>query len=73
MSTEDRVYRVVVNHEEQYSIWPADGRIPDGWSEEGFSGAKDDCLGHITLVWTDLRPRSLRERLAAGAEGGDRA
>lgn len=53
-------YRVVVNHEEQYSIWP-DGRdLPDGWREEGVSGTKEDCLAHIDRVWTDLRPLSVR-------------
>ncbi|MEU8383606.1 MbtH family protein [Streptosporangium sp. NPDC048865] len=53
-------YRVVVNHEEQYSIWP-DGRdIPDGWREEGVSGTKEDCLAHIDRVWTDLRPLGVR-------------
>ncbi|GAA4199709.1 hypothetical protein GCM10022252_51930 [Streptosporangium oxazolinicum] len=53
-------YRVVVNHEEQYSIWP-DGRdLPDGWREEGVSGTKEDCLAHIDRVWTDLRPLSAR-------------
>ncbi|MFF3438954.1 MbtH family protein [Streptosporangium sp. NPDC002721] len=53
-------HRVVVNHEEQYSIWP-DGRdLPDGWREEGFSGTKEDCLAHIDRVWTDLRPLSAR-------------
>ncbi|WP_436760718.1 MbtH family protein [Streptosporangium sp. V21-05] len=53
-------HRVVVNHEEQYSIWP-DGRdLPDGWREEGVSGTKEDCLAHIDRVWTDLRPLSAR-------------
>ncbi|MGJ6960830.1 MbtH family protein [Streptosporangium sp. G11] len=53
-------YRVVVNHEEQYSIWPDDRDIPDGWREEGVSGTKEDCLAHIDRVWTDLRPLSAR-------------
>ncbi|MEU3162790.1 MbtH family protein [Streptosporangium sp. NPDC006930] len=53
-------HRVVVNHEEQYSIWP-DGRdLPDGWREEGVSGTKEECLAHIDRVWTDLRPLSAR-------------
>ncbi|MER6826738.1 MbtH family protein [Streptosporangium sp. NPDC000563] len=53
-------HRVVVNHEEQYSIWP-DGRdLPDGWREEGVSGSKEECLAHIDRVWTDLRPLSAR-------------
>jgi MbtH protein len=60
-------YQVVVNDEEQYSIWPADRELPNGWHAEGASGPKDDCLAHIEQVWTDMRPRSLRERMAAAA------
>lgn len=64
-------YRVVVNHEEQYSIWPVDDELPAGWRAEGVSGSKEQCLAHIDQVWTDMRPLSLRlflreqERLAA--------
>jgi MbtH protein len=58
-------FQVVVNDEDQYSIWPTDRDIPSGWHAEGTSGVKDDCLAHIELVWTDMRPRSLRERMAA--------
>lgn len=54
------VYRVVVNHEEQYSIWPADRPLPPGWRDEGTVGPKPDCLAHIDQVWTDMRPLSLR-------------
>ncbi|MDG4830678.1 MbtH family protein [Solwaraspora sp. WMMD1047] len=53
-------YQVVVNHEEQYSIWPADREPPAGWRGEGTVGTKADCLAHITEVWTDLRPLSVR-------------
>ena len=57
-------YRVVVNAEEQYSIWP-DGRDnPDGWREAGFTGTRPECLEHVEQVWTDLRPLSLRHHLA---------
>ncbi len=56
-------YQVVVNHEEQYSIWPADRALPLGWQAEGFSGSKAECLAHIEAVWTDMRPLSLRRRL----------
>jgi len=53
-------FAVVVNDEEQYSIW-ADGQEPPaGWRRTGFSGARDECLAHIDAVWTDMRPRSLR-------------
>ncbi|MDX2594197.1 MULTISPECIES: MbtH family protein [Streptomyces] len=63
MSTESAVRRYVVvrNDEEQYSIWPAGRALPPGWHDQGFSGPKDECLGHIRRVWTDLRPRTLRE------------
>lgn len=64
MDTEDtRTYRVVVNHEEQYSIWPADRELPLGWKDAGFSGDKAACLHHIEDVWTDMRPLSLRKRM----------
>ncbi|MCC7248736.1 MAG: MbtH family NRPS accessory protein [Lysobacter sp.] len=61
------IYAVVVNHEEQYSIWPAHRELPLGWQREGFSGDKASCLAHIQEVWTDMRPLSLRRRM----EGGD--
>ncbi len=60
---DDRIYKVVVNHEEQYSIWPADREIPLGWNEEGKQGTKRECLDHIQEVWTDMRPLSLRKRM----------
>lgn len=53
-------YAVVINHEEQYSIWPTGREIPNGWREAGFEGGKDECLAHIASVWTDLRPLSVR-------------
>ena len=59
---EDRtIYKVVVNHEEQYSIWPADRENALGWNDAGKSGTKQECLDHIKDVWTDMRPQSLRE------------
>ena len=57
---EDRVFCVVVNDEEQYSIWPDDRPAPTGWSMVGKTGRKQDCLEYIAEVWTDMRPRSLR-------------
>jgi MbtH protein len=51
---------VVVNDEEQYSIWAADRELPAGWRAEGFAGTREECLAHIEAVWTDMRPRSLR-------------
>lgn len=64
-NTDTALYEVVVNHEEQYSIWPAGRIVPDGWSTVGVSGAKDLCLDHIEEVWTDMRPLSLRRAMAA--------
>ena len=55
------VYKVVVNDEEQYSIWLADRENPAGWADEGTQGSKQACLDHIGEVWTDMRPKSLRE------------
>ena len=57
---DDRSYRVVVNHEEQYTLWFADREMPEGWRDEGFKGTKRECLRHIQGVWTDMRPLSLR-------------
>jgi len=57
---EDTVFTVVVNHEEQYSIWPEYKAIPQGWREAGKSGLKAECLAFIEQVWTDMRPLSLR-------------
>lgn len=60
---DNTLYTVVVNHEEQYSIWPADRDPPLGWSNAGFTGLKDQCLEFIKTVWTDMRPKSLREAM----------
>jgi MbtH protein len=57
------IYKVVINHEEQYSIWPADREIPIGWKAEGKEGLKSECLDHIEEVWTDMRPLSLRKKM----------
>jgi len=56
-------YRVVLNHEEQYSIWPADRENAPGWRDAGQSGTKAECLAYIEKVWTDMRPLSLRRRM----------
>jgi len=62
-SEDATTYRVVVNQEEQYSIWPADRANPLGWTDAGKQGTKAECLAYIDEVWTDMRPRSLRERM----------
>ncbi len=63
--TPEPQYQVVVNHEEQYSIWPIDRELPPGWTSAGFEGDRDACLAHIEEVWTDMRPLSLRQKMAA--------
>lgn len=59
---DQRIYVVVRNDEEQYSIWPDGREVPPGWSVAGPTGVKRECLEYIERVWTDMRPRSLRER-----------
>lgn len=56
---------VVLNHEEQYSIWPEGKEIPLGWTADGVKGDKQTCLDHIKEVWTDMRPLSLRKQMEA--------
>jgi MbtH protein len=72
MSTDESedatVYKVVLNHEEQYSIWPAERPNPLGWRDAGKSGTKAECLAHIREVWTDMRPLSLRQRMDAARQ-----
>lgn len=60
-------YTVVVNEEEQYSIWWADRDVPAGWREEGTRGSREECLAHVAEVWTDMRPLSLRTWMAENA------
>ena len=67
MENEEAQFLVVVNHEEQYSIWPAYRELPAGWRAVGQGGKKADCLRYIDEHWTDMRPRSLREHLAKNA------
>ncbi|MCP5049990.1 MAG: MbtH family NRPS accessory protein [bacterium] len=63
MDAGDDRYKVVINHEEQYSIWPEDREVPAGWKAEGKIGTKQECLDHIEEVWTDMRPLSLRKKM----------
>ncbi|HEY2393300.1 MAG TPA: MbtH family protein [Candidatus Angelobacter sp.] len=63
-ATEDKtIYKVVLNHEEQYSIWPANRENALGWKDAGKSGTKAECLTHIQEIWTDMRPLSLRKKI----------
>jgi MbtH protein len=64
-------YRVVVNHEEQYSIWPIDRELPVGWRDAGKTGLKDECLAYVKEVWTDMRPLSLRKKMEQAAKSED--
>ena len=63
------VYAVVVNDEEQYSIWPAHRECPAGWHTVGVTGSKQVCLAHIETVWTDMRPLSLRRESGDSSVG----
>ncbi|MFY1594545.1 MbtH family protein [Micromonospora sp. WMMD737] len=73
MSAEDddtRTYAVVVNDEEQFSIWWDDREVPAGWRREGTTGTRAECLAHIDEVWTDMRPASLRRWMDEHAPTG---
>jgi MbtH protein len=61
--SDDVIYKVVVNHEEQYSIWPANRQNALGWNDVGKMGSKAECLAYIKEVWTDMRPLSLRKQM----------
>lgn len=63
----EQLYRVVVNDEEQYSIWVEDREIPAGWRATGFAGSREECLAHIDETWKDITPASVRRRLAGSA------
>jgi MbtH protein len=65
---EDTTFRVVVNHEEQYSIWPDYLELPKGWSAVGPTGKKQVCLDYIKEHWTDMRPLSLRRHMQSAGQ-----
>lgn len=62
---DDARYQVLRNDEDQYSLWPADLEVPAGWSQVGKEGTQEECSAYVDEVWTDMRPRSLRERMDA--------
>lgn len=66
-----REYTVVINDEEQYSIWPAGREPPRGWRTVGEPGPKEQCLSYIKEVWTDMRPLSLRNKMAARVQSNE--
>lgn len=63
---DDTRYQVLRNGEDQYSLWPADLDVPAGWTQVGKEGTREECSAYVDDVWTDMRPRSLRERMDAG-------
>lgn len=67
---DDTIYEVVRNDEEQYSIWPAGREVPHGWHTVGRSGGKEECRAYIHEVWKDMRPLSLRRKMAEEASRG---
>lgn len=67
MDNDETIYIAVVNHEEQYSIWPFHRQIPAGWRDAGKKGTKSECLEFIKEVWTDMRPLSLRKKMKQAA------
>jgi MbtH protein len=62
------IYKVVINHEAQYSIWPVHRDNPLGWDDVGKSGLKAECLAYINEAWTDMRPLSLRQKMESAAK-----
>jgi len=66
---EDAVYKVLVNGEEQYSLWPDYKEVPAGWREAGKQGSKAECLAFVEANWTDMRPLSLRQKMDGQAAG----
>ena len=65
------IYTVVVNNEEQYSIWPSHKAMPRGWRSAGKEARKAECLRYIDEVWSDMRPRSLRRKMEMGSRRSD--
>ncbi len=66
---DDTVYKVVVNHEEQFSIWPTGCENAFGWQDIGKSGSRDECLANIRDIWTDMRPLGLRKTMESVEKG----
>lgn len=65
---DDALYKILVNDQEQYSLWPDYKAVPAGWRETGTQGDKAQCLAYVEQVWTDMRPLSLRQQMARQAE-----
>jgi MbtH protein len=58
-----RYFRVVVNGEGQYGIWPVDNALPSGWRPVGFAGTRPSCLDYVAEAWRDMRPLSVQHRV----------
>lgn len=70
--TEDiEMHQVLVNDEEQYSLWPADKKIPLGWKHSFGPADKEACLTYVREVWVDMRPKSLREKMDKDKKNSD--
>ncbi|HEX6346259.1 MbtH family protein [Umezawaea sp.] len=65
---DNATFQVLVNDEEQHSLWPVGKELPEGWSRVGKEGTRQECMDHVDAVWTDMRPRSLRERMAVDSQ-----
>ena len=65
---DNAIYKVVVNHEEQYAIWPADRENALGWNDAGKTDLKSDRLAYIKETWTDMRPLSVRKKMEEGSK-----
>lgn len=63
MQKDEQTYVAVINHEEQYSMWPSDRPVPQGWEAVTEPLSREDCLGEIERRWTDMRPKSMREKM----------
>ncbi|MBS0307895.1 MAG: MbtH family protein [Proteobacteria bacterium] len=63
-ATDTALYKVIVNQEEQYSLWPAHKPSAPGWRDAGSMGSEVECLAYIKEIWTDMRPRALRDMMA---------
>jgi len=68
-NNDQTIYKVVINDEEQYSIWPANRENAMGWKDAGKTGTKEECLAYIQEVWTDMRPKSLRDKMKKEQRG----
>jgi MbtH protein len=61
----EQEYRLVMNGEEQYAVWPVADELPEGWVWAGETAAGSDSAAALAPLWTDMRPASLREAMAA--------